>query len=156
MNKEQIYHKINKTVKALSGNEGKYELDETGWMAVISWAIKHFFPHFIFVGFYRVTQPDHLTIGPYQGDVLACGTIPFGKGVCGTAAESGEIIIVDDVGQFPGYISCDDKTVSEIVIPIKRNGKVTAVLDIDAKEKGVFDEVDKKNLQNLCIQVFIN
>jgi len=107
------------------------------------------------VGFYRVTETNLLTIGPYQGDVLACGTIPFGKGVCGVAAEKGETIIVDDVSEFPNYIACDSDTKSEIVVPVVRNGKVTAVLDVDSGEIGWFDITDNQSLESV-IQKYLS
>ena len=116
---------------------------------MICWAVKHHFPHLLFVGFYRVTETDLLTIGPYQGDVMPCGTIPFGKGVCGAAAEKGETIIVNDVSKFLNYISCDLDTKSEIVVPVVRNGKVTAVLDLDSVEMGWFGETDKQSLESI-------
>ena len=124
-------------------------------MALICWAVKHHFPNLLFVGFYRVTETNLLTIGPYQGDVLACGTIPFGKGVCGVAAEKGETIIVDDVSEFPNYIACDSDTKSEIVVPVVRNGKVTAVLDVDSGEIGWFDITDNQSLESV-IQKYLS
>jgi len=146
--KAERYQKVMTTLDALIGTEeGKYEVDDIGKMALISWALKHHFPEFIFVGFYIASRTKILTIGPYQGDVMACGTIPFGKGVCGVAAETGETVIVDDVEQFPSYISCDSETKSEIVVPVIRNGEVTAVLDVDCGEKNFFDATDESELQ---------
>lgn len=148
--KAEKYQEVMTALDALIGiGEGKYEVDDIGKMALISWALKHHFPEFVFVGFYIVSKPDILTIGPYQGDVMACGTIPLGKGVCGVAAEKGETIIVDDVEQFPGYIACDSETRSEIVVPVIKNGEVTAVLDADCGEVGAFDEGDSKHLQSI-------
>ena len=146
--KAERYQKVMKTLDALIGaKKGKYEVDDIGKMALISWALKHHFPEFIFIGFYIVSKSEILTIGPYQGDVMACGTIPFGKGVCGVAAEKCKTVIVDDVEQFPGYISCDSETKSEIVVPVIRNGEVTAVLDVDCGEKNFFDATDESELQ---------
>jgi len=76
-------------------------------------------------------------------------TIPFGKGVCGAAAEKGETIIVNDVSKFLNYIACDSDTKSEIVVPVVRNGKVTAVLDLDSVEMGWFSETDKQSLESI-------
>ena len=134
---------------------GKYTLDETGKMALICWAVKHHFPDLLFVGFYRITKNNLLTIGPYQGDVMACGTIPFGIGVCGVAAEKGKTIIVNDVSKFPDYISCDSDTKSEIVVPVVQNEKVTAVLDVDSVEIGCFDETDNQFLGSI-IQKYLS
>ncbi len=148
--KTERYQEVITTLEALIGNgEGKYEVDDIGKMALISWALKHHFPEFVFVGFYIVSKPDILTIGPYQGDVMACGTIPFGKGVCGVAAEKGETLVVDDVERFPGYIACDSETRSEIVVPVIKNGEVTAILDVDCGEVGAFYESDSGHLRSI-------
>ena len=100
------------------------------------------FKHWLFCGFYVKTKPALLEIGPYQGHVLACSHIKFGKGVCGNVAKEERTIIVDNVLEFPGYISCDPKTRSEIVVPVFHNGQLIAVLDIDSPNLSDFDETD--------------
>ena len=88
-------------------------------------------------------------LGPFQGPV-ACYTIPFGKGVCGTAWERKETVVVPDVEQFPGHIACSSISRSEIVVPVLRDDKVIAVLDIDSKDLATFDETDRLYLEQLC------
>ena len=88
-------------------------------------------------GFY-IADGETLYVGPFQGEV-ACTRIPFGKGVCGTAAQRKESIIVDDVHKFEGHIACSEVSASEIVVPILRNGKVLGVIDIDSPSLARFD-----------------
>jgi L-methionine (R)-S-oxide reductase len=117
------------------------------------------FPQMWFVGFYCV-KPDGsgLQIGPYQGMVLACGTIAFGRGVCGVAAATGTTQIVDDVSAIENYIACDDDTKSEIVVPVFQgtgeDRKLFAVLDVDSDKIAAFDAVDKEKLELLCATFF--
>ena len=126
-----------------------YKIDEVGKMSIICSLIKTSFPEFIFCGFYRVIKNELLEIGPYQGDIIPCGHINFNRGVCGKSARERRTIIVEDVKKFSGYISCDNLTVSEIVVPIIKNEKLIAVLDIDGAEKSQFDEIDQKNLERI-------
>ena len=100
-------------------------------------------------GFYRVND-EELVLGPFQGPV-ACMHIPYGKGVCGTAWQRAETIIVPDVEQFPGHIACSSESKSEIVVPVFGNdGKVMAVLDIDSERLATFDDIDRKYLEDIC------
>ncbi len=103
---------------------------------------------FWWTGFYRV-QGEQLILGPFQGP-LACTRIRKGKGVCGTAWQQAETIIVPDVEQFPGHIACSSASRSEIVVPIKHDGEVVAVLDIDSAELNTFDETDKMWLERVA------
>ena len=103
---------------------------------------------FWWTGFYRV-QGEQLILGPFQGP-LACTRIRKGKGVCGTAWQQAETIVVPDVEQFPGHIACSSASRSEIVVPIKHNGEVVAVLDIDSAELNTFDETDKMWLERVA------
>ena len=104
---------------------------------------------FWWTGFYRVNN-EELVLGPFQGPV-ACMHIPYGKGVCGTAWQRAETIIVPDVEQFPGHIACSSESKSEIVVPVfDSDGKVMAVLDIDSEHLATFDEVDRKYLEEIC------
>ena len=111
---------------------------------------------FWWTGFYRVTPSDspikgerkELVLGPFQGP-LACTRIPYGKGVCGTAWEKNETVIVPNVHEFKGHIACSSESNSEIVVPVRQNGEVIAVLDIDSKEFNTFDEIDKKYLEQI-------
>ncbi|KXY33001.1 GAF domain-containing protein [Bacillus mycoides] len=97
------------------------------------------------VGFY-VTEGNQLVLGPFQG-MPACVRIPFGRGVCGVAAETKTTQLVADVHQFPGHIACDSASNSEIVVPIMKEGNIIGVLDIDSPEKNRFDEVDQHYLE---------
>ena len=104
---------------------------------------------FWWTGFYRVVD-NELVLGPFQGPV-ACMHIPYGKGVCGTAWQRAETVVVPDVEQFPGHIACSSESKSEIVVPVfNSNGKVTAVLDIDSERLATFDDVDRKYLEDIC------
>ena len=96
-------------------------------------------------GFY-LSEGDRLVLGPFQGKP-ACIEIPYGKGVCGTAAEKQEAVIVEDVHEFPGHIACDEASRSEIVIPMTRNGVVFAVLDLDSPTQGRFTQADRAGLE---------
>jgi len=103
---------------------------------------------FFWVGFYRVTAPNLLTVGPYQGD-LACLQIPFDKGVCGAAARSGTTIIVPDVDKFPGHIACSSRARSEIVVPYVRDGLTRFVLDVDSDKLDDFGAIDRSYLERI-------
>ena len=96
-------------------------------------------------GFY-LSEGDKLVLGPFQGKP-ACIEIPYGKGVCGTAAEKQEAVIVEDVREFPGHIACDEASRSELVIPMTRNGVVFAVLDLDSPTQGRFTQADRAGLE---------
>ena len=99
------------------------------------------------VGFY-LREGDKLVLGPFQGKT-ACIEIPFGRGVCGTAASRDETQLVMDVHDFPGHIACDSASNSEIVIPLHKNGAVAAVLDIDSPTRCRFTEADREGLESL-------
>ena len=124
-----------------------YEIDTIGKMSMIASMLINAFPEWIFCGFYRKTFEKQLEIGPYQSSIIPCGQIDFSRGVCGKSARTQKTVIVDNVMNFPGYISCDDKTVSEIVIPVVKNGELLAVLDIDGAIEGQFDKIDQKYLE---------
>ncbi|OCK84360.1 GAF domain-like protein [Lepidopterella palustris CBS 459.81] len=102
-------------------------------------------------GFYVLDPktPNQLILGPFQGHV-ACQTIAFGKGVCGTAAETKITQLVPDVETFPGHISCDGNSQSEIVVPIIQGGKVVAIIDIDCAVKSGFNSEDQASLEELA------
>ena len=89
-----------------------------------------------------------MVLGPFQGP-LACTRIGYGKGVCGTAWERRETVVVPDVHQFPGHIACSSLSQSEIVVPMFHNDSIYAVLDIDSKELSTFDETDKYWLEKI-------
>lgn len=103
---------------------------------------------FLWTGFYRVVG-DVLVLGPFQGP-LACSRIAYGRGVCGTAWKQGSSVIVPDVDKFPGHIACSSASRSEIVVPVKVDGEVTAVLDVDSERIGTFDDVDSHWLERIA------
>ena len=123
------------------------ETDNVARMANVAACLWETF-RFWWVGFYRVVG-DELVLGPFQGP-LACMRIRRGKGVCGTAWAEGRTIVVPDVEQFPGHIACSSASRSEIVVPIFKDGKVVAVLDVDSEHLATFNEVDQQWLERLC------
>ena len=98
-------------------------------------------PRLNWAGFYFL-QGETLVLGPFQG-LPACTRIPLGRGVCGTAAASGQTVVVDDVHSFAGHIACDSASASEIVVPLRRAGLVTGVLDIDSPEPARFGAAER-------------
>src|SRR5690554_842755 len=97
------------------------------------------------VGFYLTREPETLVLGPFQGKV-ACLRIPFGRGVCGTAAVTRETQLVEDVHQFEGHIACDSASNSEVVVPLIVNDEVVGVFDIDSPSIGRFSPADAEGL----------
>jgi L-methionine (R)-S-oxide reductase len=123
--------------------------DPIAAMATMSALLHHGFGH-LWTGFYRVVEPGRLLrVGPYQG-TLGCLDIAFGKGVCGTAAAEGRTVVVEDVHAFPGHITCDARSASEIVVPVwDPDGALLAVLDIDSSVPAAFDDEDRAGLERL-------
>jgi GAF domain-containing protein len=123
--------------------------DDVTSMATISALVHHAFGH-LWTGFYRVVTPGELLrVGPYQG-TLGCLEIRIGRGVCGTAAAERRSIIVPDVTTFPGHITCDARSRSEIVVPVTgRSGALLAVLDIDSDQVAAFDDDDRQGLERI-------
>ena len=169
--------------KALGKFFDKYPVDSVGRMATVSSFLRLHFPRNVFCGFYTVArgEPRRLQIGPYNGNgvVLACGLIDFGKGVCGACAAARTTQVVPDVREFPGYIACDEESLSEIVVPVFGRNRhdepdapaaegaaegaagaaagereLTAVLDLDADIVGAYDEVDRECLERICARCF--
>ena len=103
---------------------------------------------FFWVGFYLVDSEDELVLGPFQGPV-ACTRIKKGKGVCGSAWDQNQTIIVPNVDEFPGHIACASASKSEIVIPFSSNGQIIGVLDVDSDQLSDFDETDSFYLQRI-------
>lgn len=123
--------------------------DPIAAMATTSALLHHAFGH-LWTGFYRVVEPgDRLLVGPYQGS-LGCLEIMFGRGVCGTAAAERRTVVVPDVHDFPGHITCDPRSRSEIVVPVfDAAGALIAVLDIDSPVPAAFDDADRAGLEAL-------
>ncbi|PKP02034.1 MAG: histidine kinase [Bacteroidetes bacterium HGW-Bacteroidetes-9] len=121
--------------------------DQISKMATITAILSNKMDYFFWCGFYRV-DGNRLIVGPYQGPV-ACQVLE-GRGVCLAAVEQQKTIVVADVHNFPGHIACDSRSLSEIVVPVKDStGKITAVLDVDSKELGSFDETDAFHLEKI-------
>ena len=142
MTKEEKYTSILPQAAALLEGED----DNIANMANLS-ALLHQAFGFWWTGFYRVVGKE-LVLGPFQGP-LACTHIPFGRGVCGTAWKNGETVIVPDVEEFLGHIACSSESRSEIVVPVRNDNGIVAVLDIDSRELGCFDDIDRKYLEKI-------
>lgn len=141
MNKEEKYQLLQQQIAALI----KGETDSVAVMANVSAAI-HEAMSFWWTGFY-LEKNGQLVLGPFQGPV-ACFRIAHGKGVCGTAYDRRETIVVPDVELFPGHIACSSESRSEIVVPIfATSGSVLGVLDIDSRELSTFDDTDRRYLE---------
>lgn len=142
--KEEKYELLVSQIRALIEGEN----DVIAVMSNVAAAI-HQSMGFWWTGFYRVKN-EELVLGPFQGPV-ACMHIPYGKGVCGTAWQRAETVVVEDVEQFPGHIACSSESKSEIVVPVfGGDGKVTAVLDIDSEKLATFDDTDRRYLEEIC------
>ena len=125
------------------------ETDAVAMMATVACELHHAFEHLSWTGFYRVTSPGHLTVGPYQG-AHGCLHIDFERGVCGAAARTKATQLVPDVHQFEGHIACSSSTQSELVIPICKDGEVIAVLDLDSDELAAFTQADVDAMEPFC------
>jgi len=123
--------------------------DEVAAMATVASIVHHAFGY-LWTGFYRVVEQDRLLrVGPYQG-TLGCMEIQFGRGVCGTAAKERRTLVVKDVHAFPGHITCDGRSRSEIVAPVfDEKGALKAVFDIDSDRVAAFDDEDRHGIEAL-------
>ena len=140
--KEEKYALLYKQIAAVTESES----DTIANMANVA-AMIHATFGFWWTGFYRVAG-EELVLGPFQGP-LACSRIAYGRGVCGTAWQEARTQVVPDVEQFPGHIACSSASKSEIVVPMFKDGKVVAVLDIDSEHLATFDETDKMWLERI-------
>lgn len=153
MDKSSLYERAGTQILAVLEDEGGFELDTIARMATVSSVLGNTFDSFLWTGFYRV-DGQRLVIGPYSGTV-GCLVIPFGKGVCGTAAEKQQTLIVPDVTKFPGHIACDERSRSEIVVPVfDASRTMFAVLDVDSDRLDAFDDTDRAGLESICRHVF--
>ena len=153
--KESKYQELLPQIKALVS----WETDTIANLANIAAALQMAF-EWLWIGFYLV-RGEELILGPFQGPI-ACTRIRFGSGVCGSAWQRGETIIVEDVNQFPGHIACSSLATSEIVVPLRNSlTQIVGVLDVDSTKYAEFDDVDKKYLEEMLnseelIKVFDN
>lgn len=141
-NKAERYALLTQQIESVVAGES----DQIARMANIASMIHHTFG-FWWTGFYRA-DGNELTLGPFQGP-LACTRIAFGRGVCGTAWREEHTIVVPDVEQFEGHIACSSASRSEIVVPIRTNGTIIGVLDIDSRELATFDATDQEWLERI-------
>lgn len=149
MEKEDKYKSLLPQLESLLAGE----TDGIAQMANAA-ALLHREMGFWWTGFYRV-RGDELVLGPFQGPV-ACTRIARGRGVCGTAWKEGRTVVVPDVDLFPGHIACSSESRSEIVVPVRRDGVIVAVLDIDSRELGTFDETDRRYLEKAVESIVID
>ena len=140
--KEEMYATIIPQIQGMI--DGEHDLVAN--LANIAAALKEQFGWF-WVGFYLVKK-EELVLGPFQGPV-ACTRIKKGRGVCGSSWQQEQTVIVPDVAKFLGHIACSSLSVSEIVVPIIRNNEVIGVLDADSEKPDLFDETDKKYLEQI-------
>ncbi len=144
------YDQLAQTIRSLTHGE----TDEVALMATLACEIHHADDRFDWTGFYRVTGPDMLKIGPYQGG-HGCLVIPFARGVCGAAARTRQTQLVPDVDAFPGHIACASSTRSELVIPVIGAGeRLIGVLDIDSNRPDAFTRHDADRLQEILDDTF--
>ncbi|WP_050526948.1 GAF domain-containing protein [Pseudorhodobacter aquimaris] len=144
------YAELTKTLTSLCHGE----TDAVALMATIACELHHAHEMSDWTGFYRVTEPEVLKIGPYQGG-HGCLVIPFSKGVCGAAARLGQAQLVPDVEAFPGHIACASSTRSELVLPVWSGaGKLLGVLDLDSNTPDAFTQTDVDALTKLMALLF--
>ena len=142
--KPDLYADLVAAVDGLTAGEP----DAVANMANVAALLWEFLPDVNWTGFYRAVE-DELVLGPFAGRP-ACIRIPFGQGVCGAAAATGETQLVADVHAFPGHIACDAASASELVVPVLREGRVIAVIDLDSPTIARFDAEDAAGIERLA------
>jgi L-methionine (R)-S-oxide reductase len=145
--KEGIYQELLPQLTYLMDDQ----VDDIANMANLAAVLREAFG-FFWVGFYRVSG-DNLILGPFQGP-LACTRIRRGRGVCGSAWDRGETLVVPNVDEFPGHIACSSLSKSEIVVPLRCRGAVVGVLDIDSDQLNTFDQTDRLYLEKICALLY--
>jgi L-methionine (R)-S-oxide reductase len=126
----------------------KKSQDMNARLSTVTAVLHHKMEYYFWTGFYILNEGE-LVVRTYQGPV-ACQVLEKGRGVCWAAILRGESVVVEDVHLFPGHIACDSRSDSEIVVPLRTgNGEIIGVLDVDSKEKGSFDEVDREWLERI-------
>jgi len=154
MSKKEVYAQVLEQAKSLFDGQRNWVCNFSNTASLL-WHAYHSLPSpsssVNWAGFY-FTDPvkeSQLLLGPFQGQV-ACQSIAFGRGVCGTAAKEAKTQLVEDVEKFPGHIACDGKSRSEIVVPVVQGGKVVAIIDIDCAELNGFTGEDQEALEELA------
>lgn len=146
------YAEVTEEIASVLDGEGNL----TARMATVASMLASSFDHYFWTGFYVVdpTKDRELVVGPYQGS-LGCLRIAYGRGVCGTAAATGQTQLVADVHAFPGHIACDSRSASEIVVPVfDAAGALLAVFDVDSDRPAAFDAVDQQGLETILKATF--
>ncbi|MEP6637583.1 MAG: GAF domain-containing protein [Acidobacteriota bacterium] len=146
--KSELYAGLAVQVRSLLEDERDFIANA----ANLSSLLYHSLPELNWAGFYLL-KDNELVLGPFQGRP-ACVRIALGKGVCGTAAEHRQTLIVPDVHEFPGHIACDSASNSEIVVPLVKNGNLIGVLDLDSPKRARFDDEDAQGLNEL-VEIFL-
>lgn len=144
MSKDALYQQICEQLQELLGNEKNFVASAANTAALLFESL----PGINWAGFY-IAEQDQLVLGPFQGKP-ACVRIPFGKGVCGTAAAERKTIVVPDVSKFPGHIACDPASRSEIAVPLLNWGKLLGVLDIDSPDLNRFEDEDRDGIESIA------
>lgn len=140
---EGLYDSIVENVRNITDGES----DLIANLANTASVLFHMMPQVNWAGFY-ILRENELVLGPFHGNP-ACIRIALGRGVCGTAAEQRQTIVVDNVHEFPGHIACDVASASEVVVPMVKDGQLIGVLDIDSPIRGRFSQVDAKGLERI-------
>lgn len=148
VSKDVFYQQICEQLAELLGDEKNFIANAANTSALLFQSM----PDINWAGFY-IAELQQLVLGPFQGKP-ACVRIPFGKGVCGTAAAQAKTIVVPDVSHFEGHIFCDTSSQSEIVVPLLNWGKLLGVLDIDSATLNRFDDEDKEGIESV-VSVFL-
>jgi len=148
ISKNQLYQQICEQLTELLGDEKNFIANAANTSALLFQTL----PDVNWVGFY-IAEGKQLVLGPFQGKP-ACARLPFGKGVCGTAASKRKTVVVPDVNRFSGHIVCDMASQSEIVVPLLNWGKVLGVLDIDSATANRFDDDDREGIESV-VAVFL-
>lgn len=142
---EQRYERIRSQLAELTAKTR----DRTARMATVAALLHNKMPHFFWTGFYRLIE-NELVVGPYQGS-LACLVLPHEVGVCWAAVKARQTVVVPDVHEFPGHVACDNRSRSEIVVPLlDASGKAWAVMDVDSVRVGAFGEADRAGLERIA------
>ena len=145
--KPEAYRQLVDAAEALTSGEP----DAVANMANVAALLWDFLPDLNWAGFYRVVEGE-LVLGPFMGRP-ACIRIPIGQGVCAKAAGDAQTQLVEDVHSFPGHIACDSVTNSELVVPVRRNGEVVAVIDLDSPSRARFDPDDAAGIEALSAAI---
>jgi len=142
MNKDEAYKWAAKRIRA----QVLRSINQKATLGNTSAILKEYFPNYLWVGFYFVNT-NHLLLGPFQGPP-ACIKLDTRQGVCAFCVEKKETVIVPNVHEFPGHVPCDDRSNSEIVVPVfDKSGDIKAVLDVDSEKFNDFDDTDARGLE---------